>query len=164
MHRSGPGYVEPMAKQPQRLLVDGINVIGAREDRWWRDREGATRTLAEQLVLMAAGGAEVTLVLDGREVEGLPDGEYEGITIRYAHKRGRDAADDRVAEVVKANPDIPTLVVVTSDRELRARVTALGAKVQGAMTLLRKLDTLTAAAEAAKEAAGEAAGEPVSES
>jgi hypothetical protein len=36
-----------------RWLVDGMNVIGARPDGWWRDRPGAQRRLAEKLAARA---------------------------------------------------------------------------------------------------------------
>ena len=31
------------------IIVDGANVVGSRPDGWWRNREGATRALAERL-------------------------------------------------------------------------------------------------------------------
>ena len=53
---------------------------------------------------------------------------------------GRDAADDRIVELVGADPEPGGLTVVTSDRELARRVRELGAQVIGAGELLRRLD------------------------
>ena len=55
--------------------------------------------------------------------------------MRYATRRGRDAADDRIRELVVAGA-----TVVTSDRALRADVEAAGATVVGAGTFLARLD------------------------
>ena len=50
-----------------RWLVDGMNVIGARPDGWWRDRRGAMRSLTEELDEFAEeSGDEVAVVFDGR--------------------------------------------------------------------------------------------------
>lgn len=119
-----------------RLLVDGMNVIGSRPDGWWRDRDGAVRRLHARLVQRAAQeGHAVTLVLDGRPLADLPEGTHEGIDVRYARRRGRDAADDRIVELVEALPDGTDVTVVTSDRELARRVRTLGADVVGARTI-----------------------------
>jgi predicted RNA-binding protein with PIN domain len=126
-----------------RLLVDGMNVIGSRPDGWWRDRHGAMRKLASALAaLAAASGDELTLVLDGRPLADLPEGDHDGVRVLYARRGGRNAADDRIAELAAADPDPAGLVVVTSDRDLRERVRAAGAEVQGAGELRRRLDEL----------------------
>ena len=65
----------------------------------------------------------------------LPEGDHGTVTVRYATRRGRDAADDRIRELVVAGA-----TVVTSDRALRADVEAAGATVVGAGTLLARLD------------------------
>lgn len=126
-----------------RLLVDGMNVIGSRPDGWWRDRDGAALRLAERLQHLAGAsgdGEEVTLVLDGRPIEGMPEGAHGGIAVLYAARGGRNAADDRIVELV-ASAERPELFhVITSDRELRRRVEALGATVAGARSLLERLD------------------------
>ena len=119
-----------------RWLVDGMNVLGSRPDGWWRDRDGAVHRLLVQLQRFAAGGETVTLVLDGRPPPGLAEGEHGGVAVRYALHAGRGGADDRiVAEAAKDH----RWQVVTSDRDLRARVTALGATVEGASAFLARL-------------------------
>jgi predicted RNA-binding protein with PIN domain len=127
-----------------RLLVDGMNVIGARPDGWWRDRDRAVRALAAGLArLAAATGDEVTLVLDGRPLDDLAEGDHAGVRVLYARRSGRDAADDRLAELAAADPDPAALVVATSDRALRERVARRpGVRVLGAGELRRRLDEL----------------------
>ena len=126
-----------------RTLVDGMNVIGARADGWWRDRDGAARRLVVRLQDAAARTGDVlTLVLDGRPPPGLGEGDHGGVEVRYARRGGRDAADDRIVELVAADADPAGLCVVTSDRELATRVIALGATTEGAGSFLRRLDRL----------------------
>ncbi len=123
------------------LFVDGMNVIGSRPDGWWRDRDGAVRKLHGRLASLARDdGQAVTLVLDGRPLDDLPEGEHDGIDVRYARRRGRDAADDRIVELVREAKEPGALTVVTSDRELAERVRTLGADVIGAGALLKRLD------------------------
>ena len=55
-----------------------------------------------------------------------------------APRRGRNAADDEIVRLVEAGA---TRVVVTSDAELAARVRALGARVEGAGTFRRRLES-----------------------
>lgn len=131
----------------RRVVVDGMNVIGSRPDGWWRDRDGAARRLARDLARLAAtedGGVAFALVLDGRPLPDLPEGIHGGVLVAYARRAGRDAADDRIAAEVAADPDPASLVVVTSDRALRARVEALGATVEPASSLRARLDALPA--------------------
>ena len=119
------------------MIVDGMNVIGSRPDGWWRDREGAARRLVAVLSGFAAEtGADITVVLDGRPLPGLAGGP---VTVRYAARPGRDAADDRIVELVTADSQPSTLEVVTADRVLRARVASLGSRVSGPRALLAEL-------------------------
>jgi predicted RNA-binding protein with PIN domain len=118
-----------------------MNVIGSRPDGWWRDRDGAVRRLHVRLTALAGFADEqITLVLDGRPLTDLPEGTHDGVHVRYARRRGRDAADDRIVELVEAEHARDEVTVVTSDRELTRRVRALGADVIGAGALLRRLD------------------------
>lgn len=121
-------------------LVDGMNVIGSRPDGWWRDRDGAVRRLLERLQRLAADGEAVTLVLDGRPLPDLPEGEHDGVEVLYARRSGADAADDRIVERARTDPE--GVRVVTSDRRLRQRVEALGSPTTGASGLLSRLDRL----------------------
>jgi predicted RNA-binding protein with PIN domain len=123
--------------KPRRLVVDGMNVIGSRPDGWWRDRDGAVRKLLTRLQELASTtGDDTTLVLDGRPLTDVPEGDHGGVHVRYATRGGRNAADDRIVELVGADADPASITVVTSDRELAQRLRDLGADVVGARTLL----------------------------
>jgi predicted RNA-binding protein with PIN domain len=122
------------------LLVDGNNVIGSVADGWWRDRPGAVRRLVGRLQRLAATGADVEVVFDTRAPD-LPEGEHDGVVVHYATRRGRDAADDRIVELVSER-DASAIEVVTSDRALADAVRTLGAAVSGAGSLLTRLDAV----------------------
>jgi predicted RNA-binding protein with PIN domain len=110
-----------------RLVVDGMNVIGSRPDRWWRDRRGAMRRLVATLDRFAREtGDHVTVVLDSRPFD--MGSKQAAITVRFA-PGGRDAGDDEIVRIAERDAAPDTLHVVTSDRELAARVRALGASV-----------------------------------
>jgi hypothetical protein len=64
------------------------------------------------------------------------------VEVRFASRRGRDAADDDIAALVAADPDPAGLRVVTSDSGLEARVREGGADVMGARAFRRRLDEL----------------------
>jgi predicted RNA-binding protein with PIN domain len=126
--------IAPEARR--RLIVDGNNVIGSRPDGWWKDREGASRRLVGDLQRRAATTPDrIAVVLDGRPLPGLPEGVHGGVLVAYARRAGRDAADDRIVEEVARDDDPASLVVVTSDRALAARVRELGARVEGATSV-----------------------------
>ncbi|RPE37010.1 NTP pyrophosphohydrolase [Kitasatospora cineracea] len=120
------------------LVVDGANVVGSVPDGWWRDRRGAAERLRDALVPVAADGLPglpgplaVVLVVEGaaRGVEGVP-----GVRVVSAPGSG----DDRIVELVAAEAAAAPgrrLLVVTADRGLRARVTALGAEPLGPRTV-----------------------------
>jgi GNAT superfamily N-acetyltransferase/predicted RNA-binding protein with PIN domain len=131
-----------------RLYVDAMNVIGSRPDGWWRDRPGAVRRLLDRLGPLATGtAATIVVVVDGPPAEGAEGdgaiGPPPSVEVHHASRCGRDAADDRLVELLEAQPpasDEDRVVVVTADRELRERVAALGAEVLGPRRLLEVLD------------------------
>ena len=114
-------------------MVDGNNVIGASADGWWRDRPAAVRRLLRRLQCL---GEPATLVLDVAQPD-LSEGDHGGVAVRYATRRGRDAADDLIREIVV---EVPDATVVTSDRSLRRDVEAAGATVIGSGKFLALLD------------------------
>ncbi len=130
--------------RPVRWLVDGMNVIGSRPDGWWRDRTGAMRRLTRELDALAeATGDPVTVVFDGRAREV----QAARVDVRFARRRGPDAADDDIAEIAAGDDDPGALRVVTSDARLAGRVRATGAEVVGAGELRRRLAALAAGGE-----------------
>jgi hypothetical protein len=112
-----------------RWVVDAMNVIGARPDGWWRDRDTAVRRLVSAL---RALDEDVTVVLDAGPAE------LAGPDVVIARRRGRNAADDEIVRLVSEDADPGSLRVVTSDAELAARVRALGASVVGAGEFRRR--------------------------
>jgi rRNA-processing protein FCF1 len=114
-----------------RWIVDGMNVIGSRPTGWWRDRPRAMRELVGELRGL---GEPVTVVFDGERFD-LSD---EAVDVRFAMRRGRNAADDDIVALV-ADADEPPCVV-TSDTELAARVREHGADVMGAGAFRARLE------------------------
>lgn len=123
------------------LVVDAANVVGARPDGWWRDRAGAATRLLDALgdaVAAAAPeleGRAVVIVVEGRAAGATTDAP--GVEVVRAPRDG----DATIVDVVAARSD-DDVVVVTSDRELQDRVTALGARVRGAGWLRDLLDAV----------------------
>jgi predicted RNA-binding protein with PIN domain len=124
-----------------RWLVDGMNVIGSRPNRWWEDRPRAMRDLIEELERFAAAtGDEVTVVFDGRPLD--PPPHTKAVDVSFAPRRGRNAADDEIAYRVAVDGEPASLRVVTSDGELASRVRDTGADVEGAGAFRRRLDSV----------------------
>jgi predicted RNA-binding protein with PIN domain len=121
------------------LLVDGNNVVGSVPDGWWRDRPGAVRRLLGRLQCLATKTSDSVQVVFDVPQSDLPEGEHDGVTVSYATRRGRDAADDRIRELLDAGFD-DDVQVVTSDQALADGARSRGADVIGAGTLLRRLD------------------------
>ena len=121
-----------------RWIVDGMNVIGSRPTGWWRDRPGAMRDLVEELDEFAGReGDEITVVFDGAPVRPR---RATRVGVRFASRRGPNAADDDIAELVEGDAEPATLSVVTSDSDLARRVRERGAAVVGAGEFRRRLD------------------------
>jgi len=124
----------------RRALVDGMNLIGSRPDRWWNDRDGAMRRLVGELDRFAAAtGEDVTVVFD-RRPPGLEPGRHDAVGVAFASRRGRNAADHEIVELVAADPEPGRLLVVTSDRQLAERVRDLGAGVEPSSRFRRRVD------------------------
>jgi predicted RNA-binding protein with PIN domain len=127
-------------RRPRRWLIDGMNVIGSRPDRWWNDPDGAVRRLAEKLAEFAdATGDEVTVVFDRRPRD-MEAGRHGGATVAFATRRGRNAADQDIIEMANSDDDPGSLTVVTSDRPLAERVRELGARVMPAGSFRDRFD------------------------
>jgi hypothetical protein len=161
--RMHPGFAErwPLlrtALEPLTVVVDGANVVGSRPDGWWRDRAAAARRLRDQLAGIAAGGVgglpgelalpaldrwfpRLVLVVEGAasSVAGEHDGdgqvpEAAGGAPRLCVTAAPRSGDDEIAALAATLPG--RRLVVTADRELRARCAAAGAAVTGPGWLL----------------------------
>ena len=142
-----------------RVVVDAANVVGSVPDGWWRDRAGAADRLLSSVTALAGAGVPAgeldlpfdrwwprwTVVLEGEaraasDPGGTPAGAGAGAgavsgagEARVDVVRAEGAGDDAIVAAARAGieaGDGPVLVV-TADRELRARVEALGAWVRG---------------------------------
>ena len=78
------------------------------------------------------------LVLDVAQRD-LPAGFHDGVEVCYARRRGRDAADERILEVLDER-DLGDVEVVSSDRALAAGARHRRAEVVGAGAFLARLD------------------------
>ena len=108
-------------------LIDGMNVIGTRPDGWWKDREDAMFRLVKLVERWAAAaGEEVTVVF-----ERPPSPPIRSTVVEVAHapRPKPHAADDEIVRRLRAVQDSAGVRVVTSDRWLAGRVSALGATV-----------------------------------
>jgi predicted RNA-binding protein with PIN domain len=126
------------------VVVDGNNVMGSRPDGWWRDRPAAVRRLVAQLGNWAArADRDVLVVFDGpppaEPAEPAEPAAPARVEVRFARRRGPDAADDDIAAFVAADSAPARLRAVTSDAALARRVRAHGAEVVGARELLDQL-------------------------
>jgi hypothetical protein len=108
------------------VVIDAANVIGSRPDGWWRDRAAAVRRLLDTIT-GGAGDAELILVVEGAARTGVQPGRYDGVLVVHAAGSGDDEIVRITGEVAGRRP----VTVVTADRGLRDRVTALGADVLG---------------------------------
>ncbi|CAN5569463.1 NYN domain-containing protein [soil metagenome] len=122
-----------------RWIVDGNNVMGSRPDGWWRDRPAAMSRLVSELVAFARRtGDEVTVFFDGGPFA-LDGGD--AVAVRFASRRGPNAADDDIAALTAQEAEAGDLVVATSDAGLAARVRESGIEVEGAGAFLRRLQS-----------------------
>ncbi len=122
-----------------RWLVDGMNVIGTRPDRWWRDRDAAMLRLVDQLERWAAAENEDVVVVFERSPS--PPIRSTVIEVAHAPRPKANAADDEIVRRLKADPEPHAVRVVTSDRGLSERAYTHGATVEGSDSFRSRLDS-----------------------
>ena len=118
------------------VLVDGYNVTKHPQgfaDRGLEDQRTLLLDLCRRLARRF--GAEVTVVFDGATVGPIPTRLPLGPVEVVFTDAGR-SADDEIVVRTNATPPERPVVVVTSDNELRSRVSALGATVTRSPALL----------------------------
>ena len=95
-----------------RWIVDAMNVIGTRPDRWWKDRDAAMLRLVDQLERwVAATGEDVTVVF---ERPPRPPISSPLVEIAHAPRPGPNAADDEIVRRLREGPQPEPVRVVTS--------------------------------------------------
>ena len=152
--RLHPGFAEKWTALrevlvPLTIIVDAANVMGSRPDGWWRDRAGAARRLIDELSRLSVTGLtslpesvtppvlerwfpQFVVVLEGAAKAGWgPDADAPA-RLRVVSAKG--SGDDEIAALAAEQPG--QRLVVTADRELRARCEAAGASVVGPRWLL----------------------------
>jgi predicted RNA-binding protein with PIN domain len=140
----GPEVTGDTGDRRPRWLVDGMNLIGSRPDRWWNDPDRAVRRLIGELDRFAAAtGDDVTVVFDRRPPDVDP-GHHGAVRVAFASRHGRNAADDEIVTMVAGDPDPAAGRVVTSDRRLAERVRDLGAGVEPPSRFRRRIDRVLA--------------------
>jgi predicted RNA-binding protein with PIN domain len=123
-----------------RWLVDGMNLIGSRPDRWWNDPDRAVRRLVAELDRYAAATGEDVMVVFDRQPPDLEAGAHGAAVVAFASRRGRDAADHEIVRMLADDPAPGSVRVVTSDRQLAERARRLGARVTSSTSFRRRLD------------------------
>lgn len=122
----------------RRVVVDAMNVLGSRADGWWNDPDRAMRRLVGALDHFAgASRTNLTVVLD-KDPGSLPLVHHVEVVV--ARRKGRNAADYEIEQIVAEAEDPGNLTVVTSDKQLVDKVQELGAKVTGAGSFRKRLD------------------------
>jgi hypothetical protein len=124
-----------------RWFVDGNNVMGSRPDGWWNDPAAAKARLTQEVAQWCRGHDDpVTLVFDRPVAPAAGQLAGGNLTVEFAARSGRDAADHRIVELVESaladrtddaegidgtapgSGSDPDLIVVTADRGLIDRL------------------------------------------
>jgi predicted RNA-binding protein with PIN domain len=133
--------VRPARQVPKRrLIVDGMNVIGSRPDRWWNDPDAAVRRMIAQLDRYASNSSEDVIVVFDRRPPDLSPGRHGAVNVGFASRHGPNAADHDIVQLVAEDPAPESITVITSDARLAERVRELGAKVRPSSAFRSKLD------------------------
>jgi predicted RNA-binding protein with PIN domain len=144
------GRIDSRKASDRRWLIDGMNLIGSRPDRWWNDPEGAMRRLIEELDRYASEtGEDVTVVFDRRPSD-VPSRTHGAASVVFASWQGRNAADHEIVRIVEEDRVPDSLRVVTADRRLLERVRGLGAKATSPTSFRRRMTSALASGPATR--------------
>jgi 8-oxo-dGTP diphosphatase len=159
-----PGFAEtwPVVRdaiEALTIVVDAANVVGSRPDGWWKDRAGAARRLIDDVAAVCTMGVadealpealarpplqhwwpNAVVVVEGAARSAAEPSDSRDAPGRVHVVAAPGSGDDAIVAAVAADGDGP-LVVVTADRELRARCAALGAVAAGPRWLRGLIDT-----------------------
>jgi predicted RNA-binding protein with PIN domain len=133
-----PALLEQLLAVPRaHLVIDGYNVTKL---EWGGSlEEQRTRLLRELAPVAARSGAEVTVVFDGADLRHRPTvAPPRGVRVRFSP--AGVTADEVVRDLVRAEPEGRTVVVVSSDREVAGFAAKAGARPIPSVALLRLLD------------------------
>ena len=104
-------------------LIDGNNVYGSRPDGWWNDRDRASTRFAQCVAEWCrTHDDDVAIVFDAPVPESTAMLAGGNLRIEEAPRRGRDAADDHIVDLVDDASVDDELTVVTSDKGLKQRL------------------------------------------
>ncbi|WP_157248495.1 NUDIX hydrolase [Nonomuraea typhae] len=126
---------------PEIVVLDVANIVGARaEHGWWNDRLGAATRLVRDVAerrglthpLLTQWYPRIVAVVEGAAGHTPPAGDVEVV-------RAPGSGDDTIVELVRRARPWERVRVVTADRGLKERVTALGAETSGPKWLLSQL-------------------------
>ena len=94
-------------------------------------------------VVSRLDGEDLTVVFDHRPPDVDP-GRHGAVGVAFASRRGRNAADDEIVDMLAGDPEPAGARVVTSDRRLAERVRELGAGVEPSSRFRRRIDQVLA--------------------
>jgi predicted RNA-binding protein with PIN domain len=105
-------------------VVDGNNVVGSRPDGWWNDRPAAQARLTQRVAEWCRTHDDrVTVVFDAPLPTSVADLAGANLEVVESSRRGRDAADHEIVDLVAGlDASAGEVTVVTSDRGLRDRL------------------------------------------
>ena len=156
-----PGFAERWPSLRDQLftdpvvVVDAANVVGSRPDGWWNDRAGAAARLVDALLVLGDAGwpaemlglphhvwwPRVQVVLEG-DAKRMPDPHDSHDAAHPAIVRAAADGDSAIVECVATLPHPETAIVITADRALRERVSALGATSGSPGALWRAIEAV----------------------